>query len=258
MSNKEKYYAYFEHETVQAMLHSLFRFQTPMQAQLVSNRFADEVILSPKMSDPRDRTAIFLWVRDLDVTEEQRKLGYVGNFAKISLVKLPNGKWTLSMVRVDVPLNKHPLYVKVARRYPNSGHPVIRAASRNKTWPSMQEAFAQLMKLHEEYPEVSTPGVNKLKIMTYRKAEKGQSPVQRLELSVVKKDEGVYGISIKNQNEEREKISAIRQSADDKMAKSASPAAAPAAAAAAKPAAKGSKPVEGKFTAMVQKKKKKK
>lgn len=203
---EKKYYAYFEHETVQAMLHSLFRFQNPMQAQLVSNRFADEVILSPKMSDPKDRKAIVLWVRDLDVTEEQRKLGYLGNFAKISLVKLPNGKWTLSMLRIDVPLNKHPLYVKVARRYPNSGHPVMRAASRSKTWPSMQEAFAQLMKLHEEYPEVSVPGVNTLKIMTYKRAEeKGVSPVQRLVLKVIKRDEGKYGIDIQVAGAERER-----------------------------------------------------
>jgi len=248
MAKKEekKYYAYFEHETVQAMLHSLFRFQNPMQAQLVSNRFADEVILSPKMSDPKDRKAIILWVRDLDVTAEQKKLGYLGNYAKISLVKLPNGKWTLSMVRIDVPLNKHPLYVKVARRYPNSGHPVLRSASRNKTWPTMQEAFAQLMALHEEFPEVSVPGVNKLKIMTYKKAEKGTSPVQRLELAVVKRDEGVYGITVKDVNAEREKMTSIPNQQQDAIAKPATP------------QKKEAKPVEGKYTAMVQKKKKKK
>jgi hypothetical protein len=242
---EKKYYAYFEHETVQAMLHSLFRFQNPMQAQLVSNRFADEVILSPKMSDPKDRKAIVLWVRDLDVTEEQRKLGYLGNYGKISLVKLPNGKWTLSMIRIDVPLGKHPLYVKVARRYPNSGHPVLRNAARNKTWPSMQEAFEQLMKLHEEYPEVSIPGVNKLKIMSYKKAEKGKSPVERLELSVVKRDEGAYGINIKNLSMNVRE--AVAKDLADKAGKSA-------------PAAKKAEPkkTEGKYTAMVTKTRKKK
>ncbi len=193
----KKYYAYVEHETVQAMLHSLFRFQTAMQAQLVSNRFADEVILSPKMRDPKDRAALFLWVRGLDVTEDQQKLGYLGNYAKISLLKLPNGKWTLNMVRVDIPLVKHPLRVKVSRRYPNSGHPVLRSAARGKTYSTMQSAFDALMKMHEEFPEVSIPGVNRLKIMTYRKAEKGVSPIQRLELSVVKRDEGKYVIDVK-------------------------------------------------------------
>jgi len=194
---EKKYYAYAEHETVQAMLHSLFRFQTAMQAQLISNRFADEVILSPKMRDPKDREAIFLWVRDLDVTEEQRKNGYLGNFAKISLIKLPNGKWTLNMVRVDIPLAKHPLRMKMARRYPNSGHPTLRGAARGKTYTSMQAASDALMKMHEEFPEVSIPGVNRLKIMCYRKAEKGQSPIQRLELAVVKRDEKVYVIDVK-------------------------------------------------------------
>lgn len=241
--DEKKYYAFFEHETVQAMLHSLFRFQSAMQAQLVSNRFADEVILAPKMSDPKDRKAIILWVRDLDVTPEQRKLGYLGNFGKISLLKLPNGKWTLSMVRIDVPISKHPLYVKVARRYPNSGHPLLRAASRNKTWPSMSAAFAALMELHEEYPEVSVPGVNRLKIMTYKKTEKGRPPVQRLELSVVKRDEGVYGINIKNLSEDTTRRP-MTQPTDD------TPAASPAAA--------QKKPVEGRHTAMVAKRRSKK
>ena len=193
----KKYYAYAEHETVQAMLHSLFRFQTAMQAQLVSNRFADEIILSPKMRDPQDREAICLWVRDLDVTEEQRKNGYLGNFAKISLIKLPNGKWTLNMVRMDIPLTKHPLRLKIDRRYPNSGHPVLRGAARGKVYTSMQAANGELMQMHEEFPEVSIPGLNRLKIMCYRKGEKGQNPIQKLELAVVKRGENDYIIDVK-------------------------------------------------------------
>jgi hypothetical protein len=180
-----KYYAYFEHETVQAMLHSLFRFRTAEQAQMVTNRFAEEVIISPRFNDPKDRKAMILWVRDLDVTPEQKNLGYLGNYAKISMLKLPNGRWTLNMVRFDVPLKHHPVRQTPNRRYPNFGHPVIRAATRGKRWPTMQAAFEQLMQLHEEFPEVSVPGVNTLKITTYHKAEKGQPPVERIKLSVV-------------------------------------------------------------------------
>lgn len=242
----EKYYAYFEHETVQAMLHSLFRFQSAMQAQLVSNRFADEVILAPKMSDPKDRKAIFLWVRDLDVTDEQRKQGYCGNFAKISLVKLPNGKWTLTMIRVDIPLNKHPIFVRVSRRYPNSGHPVIRAADRGKSFESMMAANDALMKLHEEYPEVSIPGVNRLKIMSYRKAPKGESPIQRLELNVVKRGEDDYIITLKDtRNDPTRRHSVVPPSQrpdEDAIAKQTSE--------------KPTKEVEGFYTKMVQQKRK--
>ena len=238
-----KYYAYFEHETVQAMLHSLFRFQSAMQAQLVSNRFADQVILSPKMSDPKDRKAIILWVRDLDVTPEQRKLGYIGNYAKISLLQLPNGKWTLSMLRIDVPLVKHPVKLQVERRYPNNGHPVLRGAERGKTYPTMQAASEALMQMHEEYPEVSVPGVNQLRIMMYKKAGQGETPVQRVELSVVKRGEGVYVITMKIMNARG------KAPLDKKKETRAAP-----APVAKKPAAK----VEGRHTAMVNARRKKK
>src|SRR5437868_9775838 len=102
---------------------------------------------------------------------------------------LPQGKWTLTLTKIDIPLNKHPLKKAVPRRYPNWGHPVLRAASRHKSWTTMQEVVAQLMRLHEEFPEVSIPGLHKLKIMAYAKAEKGKSPVQRLELHVVEREE---------------------------------------------------------------------
>ena len=194
---KKKHYAFAEHETIQAMVHSLFRFQTLEQAQLITNKFAEEFSLAPKFSDPLDKKSFVLWVRGLDVSEEQRKQGYLGNFGRITMHSIPSGKWTLTLARMDIALRHHPLKKSVPKPHPNMGHPVIRAASRKKTWPSMQAAAEQLMKLHEEFPEISVPGLNKLKIMTYVRAEKGQSPVQRLELQVVKRDEGVYIIEIK-------------------------------------------------------------
>lgn len=238
----EKHYAHFEHETVQAMLHSLFRFQTAMQAQLVSNRFADEVILSPRMSDPKDRRAIILWVRDLDVTEEQRQEGYLGNYAKISLLQLPNGKWTLSMTRIDMPLKRHPVKANLSRRYPNTGHPVIRGVERAKKYPTMQAANDVLMAMHEEFPEVSVPGVNRLRIKMYQKAEKGMNPVQRVELTVAKLDEGEYVIRMRS-------LSAIRRSTTEKSE---------AGMKAVKALVRDDKPSEGPYTMMVNKRRKRK
>lgn len=193
----KKNYAFADHETVQAMLHSLFRFQTLEQAQMITNKFAEEFTLAPKMSDPLDKKSFVLWVHNLELTEKEKKEGFVGNFAKITMHQIPSGKWTMTLTKMDVPLRKHPMRKPVPRRHPNMGHPVMRAASRNKVFPTMQDAAAQLMSLHEEFPEISVPGLNKLKIMTYVKAEKGKSPVQRLELCVIKKDEGHYVIEIR-------------------------------------------------------------
>ncbi len=194
---KQKTYAFVEHETIQAMVHSLFRFQTLEQAQMITNQFAEEFLLAPKMFDPLDKKTVVLWVYNLEVTDKEKKEGYLGNFGKITMHQLDSGKWTLTLAKLPVPLRKHPKRKPVPRRHPNMGHPVLRAASRNKTWPTMQDASAQLMGLHEEFPEISVPGLNKLKIMTYVRAEKGKSPVQRLELVVVKKDEGIYAIEIR-------------------------------------------------------------
>ena len=195
---EKKYYAFSDHETIQAMAHSLFRFQTIAQAQLITNRLAEEFILAPKLSDPGDKKAIVLWVRGMEVTPEEQGLGYLGNFGKISMHKLPSGKWTLTLAKMTVPLNKHPLRKAMPRAHPNWGHPVLRSAQRNKTWPTMKDAVDQLMKLHEEFPEISIPGLDTLKIKVYARAEKGKSPVQRVELKIVRRGEGMYAIEIRN------------------------------------------------------------
>ena len=193
----KKNYAFADHETIQAMVHSLFRFQTLEQAQMITNKFAEEFTLAPKMSDPLDKKSFVLWVHNLELTDKEKKEGFLGNFGRITMHQIPSGKWTMTLTKMDVPLRKHPMRKPVPRRHPNMGHPVMRAAARNKVFTTMQDAAAQLINLHEEFPEISVPGLNKLKIMTYVKAEKGKSPVQRLELQVVKKDEGHYIIEIR-------------------------------------------------------------
>lgn len=179
-AKEKKHYAFAGHETIEAMRHSLFRFQNPAQAQRIANRLAEEFIFAPKLSDPKDKKAIVLWVRDLEITEEERKRGYLGNFAKISMHRLPAGKWTLTLTKMAFPLNKHPLKKALPRAHPNWGHPLLRNASRNKTWPTLQAAAEQLMRLHEEFPEISIPGVNQLKIKVYARAEKASCPSSAL------------------------------------------------------------------------------
>ena len=104
-----KGYATFEHETVQAIVHSLFRFPSAMQAQLFASRFADQVIVSLRRPGGSDRKSIVLWVQGFGITQVQQKQGYLGHYAKISPRELPDGKWTLVIKKLDTPLAKHPL-----------------------------------------------------------------------------------------------------------------------------------------------------
>jgi hypothetical protein len=253
----KKYYAFAEHDSIQAMLHSLYRLQTFEQAQMITNQLAEKFILAPKFSDPTDKKSFVLFVRDL-MTPEQSKLGYLGNFGKISIHKLPGGKWTLTLTVLDVPLKKHPKRKTVPRPHPNMGHPLLRSASRNKTWPTMQAANADLMKLHEEFPEISVPGVNRLRIMTYIKAEKGTSPIQRLELNVVKRDEGVYAITIKNMSKTRRQIPPQQPSVtEDTVEKTADTVAAPVTESSDTPDTPPQKP-DGFYADLVTKRRKRK
>ncbi len=262
----KKQYAFAEHETVQAMLHTLFRFQTLEQAQMITNKFAQEFTLAPKLSDPLDKKSFVMWVRGLEVTDDQKKLGFLGNFGKISMHQIKGGKWTMTLKKIDVPLNKHPLRKAIPRRHPNMGHPVIRSATRGKTWPTMLEANAQLVKLHEEFPEISVPGLGKLKILTYVKAEKGESPVQRIELQVTKKDEGVYFIDVRKPQRKPQPKFSLHQPTDDEAPVAAvitetaeTPAATDGATPTAAPAAGAPKPeAKGFYTNLVTKGRKKK
>ena len=262
----KKNYAFAAHESVQAMIHSLFRFQTLEQAQMITNKFAEEFTLAPKMSDPLDKKSFVLWVHSLELTEKEKQEGFLGNFGRITMHQIPSGKWTLTLTKLNVPLRKHPMRKPVARRHPNMGHPVMRAALRTKKFTTMQEAGEQLMNLHEEFPEISVPGLNKLKIMTYVKATKGQSPVQRLELQVIKRDEGEYVIEIRQNLKKIDKKGFTAPPAPVEAAKPSEPASvqlavsnATATPAAPDKAAPSDKPaLSGHFTKLVSKSRKKK
>lgn len=101
-----------------------------------------------------DAASIRLWVRGLDVTDEERDARYIGNFAVLSCRHLPHGKAQLSLTKLASALN-HPQRARFKAAHPNWGHPILRQILRGKLYETAARACGDLQILHEEYPDTS-------------------------------------------------------------------------------------------------------
>lgn len=183
-----------------------------------------------------DADALTLWIRGYALTAEEKKQGYLGHYARITVKRAGNHKWTLAAVKEEVDLKRHPVRkYPTDQAHPNWGHPILRDVKKKRIYATAEEAARQLERLHEAYPEASLPGEHKLHLMVYGKGgEKEEtSPVQKYIFKIRPLEEG--GFLIESRRNERRKKPALVTGAANKTRKP--------------------KPEKGFFTSMVQKKK---
>jgi hypothetical protein len=225
--------------TLEAIVEGMFRFASESQAVSLMQRLSEQFQIA-KDQDPvklGECPSLTLWIRDYSVSKDEEAKGYKGNFARISVKKVAADKMTLVAEKVSLPINKHPASERPKRRHPNNGHPVIRAAQRNKVYPNIEQLRTELLKLHEEFPETSIPGRDKLHLLIYSRQVK--PPIQKVTLKIVPVPEKGYKFELsENIKKEPTPIPKVAQ-----------------AEAADKPAAPM---VDGKFTSLVALQRKKK
>lgn len=188
MSSKNRTYATALHPTVEAVLGGLYRYKTLAQAKERLASLASHFVLSKEQ--PAEEDTILMWIKGFALTAEDEKEGYIGQFARITILQTEDGKFTLTAARHDIPLDVHPQKKRVQMRHPNWGHPILRAAKKGRNYASMEEAQEELMALHEEFPEVSIPGVGKLFIIVYGKKEGSKKPIHKVALEIHPDKEG--------------------------------------------------------------------
>lgn len=171
--------------TIEAIAYELLRLPTEEQALERLNLLKDYFVISKKQLENLDKPTVLMWVRGYGVSEEEEKKGYVGHYMAISIKELRGGKFTLSPTKILFDLKEHPQrQTIITGKHPNFGHPVLRSVKNKRKFTTMQRAHNHLMRLHNDYPEVSIPGVNKLFIMIYSKEKPESSPIQKYKLEV--------------------------------------------------------------------------
>lgn len=195
-TSKEKRYATVRHPTIEATVKTRFRFNKPEQAQGRLAAIRENFVLSKKLMDEMFKgnpksTDVIVWVRGFNVTKEEEENGFLGNYARIRVHDMKDGRWTLKAEKIPADLSNHPQKKRPPAKHPNWGHPILRSVTKSKIYETVDEASAALEMLHEEFPEISIPGGDKLYIMTYsRGKETVGTPVQKYILTIKLVPEG--------------------------------------------------------------------
>ncbi len=180
-----------------SVLSGLLRLASEEKAREKIAFLRDQFVISRAAGDNITPDALTLWIKDYALTEEEKAEGYAGNFAHI-VIKKKKTIFSLVATKVARPLSTHPQkkYLKTAT-HPNWGHPLLRTVKKKKIFENLADAEALLMKLHEEYPDISIPNPKKLYIMVFSRAENAKNPLQKYVLTIEVADEGGYYIDHK-------------------------------------------------------------
>ena len=179
-----------------AVADAFFRFESQKQAAEKLAHISKHYIRA-KDQEP---DSLRLWIRGFAVTPEEKSDGYRGHFARITIAAIDSGRFTLKAEKLIVELDRHPQKERPKERHPNWGHPIMRAVQTGKHFPSISVARCQLIELHEEFPDVTIPGKDKLHVMVYNRTLRegdNDNPIQKITLTITPLDDGSAKLVVK-------------------------------------------------------------
>lgn len=191
-TEKPRRYATIMHPTIGAVLAGTYRFANEEQAKQQLQIFRDHFVLSRHQNEESGENGIILWIKGYDVTNDEKKGGYTGNYALVGLKKLADGKHTLVATKLESELKYHPQRQRPKHKHPNWGHPILRSVKKQRIYPTVEAAQKELQMLHEEYPQVTIPLTNKLYLIIYSRQQ--NPPAQKFVLEIKVGDDGGFFI----------------------------------------------------------------
>jgi hypothetical protein len=189
------------HPIIDACTHELFRLETDEQAIKRLENIAHNFIIAKKQLE-EDQFSVSLWIKGYSVSKEEKEQGYLGNFATLRYRKT-GAKLTIYAEKDEVELKLHPQKKREKQKHPNWGHPLLRQIKKELKYTEPEEPQELFMRLHEQFPETSIPCTNKLYLMVYSKKEGEKIPkiVKFVfTIEVDKKDGGGYKIIYRENN----------------------------------------------------------
>jgi hypothetical protein len=172
--------------TIAAVVGGFFRFESQ---DIAAARLAwiGQHFIRAKNPEGEEAGALRLWISGFAVMADEKKQGFRGHYARLTLAAIDSGCFTLKAEKIPVELSRHPQKQRPAAPHPNWGHPVMRAVETGKAYSSITVARAELIALHQEFPEATIPGKDMLHVMVYNRktaAEGAASPIQKLTIAI--------------------------------------------------------------------------
>ncbi|MET0156003.1 MAG: hypothetical protein ABW189_07885 [Rickettsiales bacterium] len=195
---KRKIVATVKSPLIDASLHGRFRFKTRDEAVERIKDVADRFVKSSLTPEDRD-DALILWVKGYDLTPDEEEKGCVGNYAFLYCEELTDGRFTLRAQKLEADPQSHPQRRRRKGKHPDWGYYVLRRIKKDWRYHSVEEAYADLLKLAEDFPQVSIPARNKLYTIIYQKPEDNNGiPLYRAVLEIEPNgDKGGFCITCK-------------------------------------------------------------
>ncbi len=205
----KKRIAHMQDPALEAIAEGLFRFEHITQAVSLLDRLGKQFVIC-KDQDPVSADTLptlKLWIRGYNITDEEKAKGFRGHFAKLSIKKLDGNKITLIAEKLDIALRLHPQKERPKHRHPNWGHPILRAAERAKIYPAVELVRQELLRLHEEFPETSIPGRDKLHMMVY--SRQANPPIKKVTIRIQPVGEQGFKLEVSDNIRKQETIAAL-------------------------------------------------
>jgi hypothetical protein len=188
-----KIVANIKHELIEASINGLFRFASFADAKDKLEHVKQKFIVSkeqPLYSDEAN-PALQVWIKNYQVSPEEKAKGYIGNFALIKIAKTNNNRFSLVAEKIDVDLKLHPQKINDKLPHPSYQHWIFREIKEGKIYQTIDKPQGLLEKLHTDYPKISIPGINKLKIIVFN--TKAKPPLERIIIEIkVHREGGFY------------------------------------------------------------------
>jgi hypothetical protein len=219
MAIPNRKYATVLHPTIAALVGGHYRYKEKAQALSRFKHIAEHFVLSKEqLQSSKDHPVVIFWIKGFALDETQEIAGFTGNFARMEVVTLDNGLFTLTATKVERPLASHPQKKRPTSKHPNWGHPVMRAIKRAKPYATIQDAQSELELLHLEFPEVSIPGQGKLYIIVYEKREGIKQPTHKMVIEIAVRPEGGFILIARdNDKQPKQTASAVPESDPTQM-----------------------------------------
>jgi hypothetical protein len=212
-----KQYANHKSHAIHAALMGYYRFSSLEQARLQLQILRDSYFISRHALHPDTPESTHVWVRGWGLSDDDKKQGLLGHFAKLTCHMESKGKWVFAVEKIvdDAP---HPQRRRVPMQHPNWGHPVLRNVEKKRLYLTIEDALADMALLQQEYPHVSVPGNHCLFIAVYGRADdKKTRRVKRYVLEIEPVREGGYHL-IAKEKKPKPKTKALPGSAKPKAA----------------------------------------
>lgn len=204
----KKRYASVLDKPIKAMIQGTFRFAEAADAQKKIEEQRSDLIFSKAKEGEEGECRDKLWIQGYEITEEEGKQGFLGNFAELE-VKWRSGHCTILAKKVKIPVKYHPKKDNVGE-HPGWGHSLLRQVRKGSSFRSIEDARDRLSRLCQEYPKVTIPTLEKFYIIVYSK-EYGPSRTRKFVFRPIERE----GSVIIDYYENRNQTPIARKKADD-------------------------------------------